>query len=75
MATICTPAKFTTNERIDAIILDGQLDKYKNISVSVAIEGSTAIGIDAPESNLELRVLLQKKIIQIYSQTKSHHTY
>ncbi|SDJ14779.1 kanamycin nucleotidyltransferase C-terminal domain-containing protein [Salimicrobium halophilum] len=57
-----TPEKFTTKDRMKAAneILKELKDKYKESLIAVAIEGSTAKGLDAPESDLELRVLLDK---------------
>ncbi|QTM98262.1 hypothetical protein ERJ70_02380 [Sediminibacillus dalangtanensis] len=54
------PKKFTHKERLQIAnkILEVLKDRYKKSLVSVAIEGSTAKGLDAPESDLELRVLL-----------------
>ncbi|MFD2640220.1 hypothetical protein [Piscibacillus salipiscarius] len=54
---------FTTEDRLRVAnqILDVLKEKYKESLIAVAIEGSTAKGLDAPESDLELRVLLDTK--------------
>lgn len=54
------PNKFSTEERFEVAyeILNELLNKYKKNLLSVAIEGSTAKGMDGPESDLELRVVI-----------------
>lgn len=54
------PNKFSTEERFEVAyeILNELLNKYKKNLLSVAIEGSTAKGMDCPESDLELRVVI-----------------
>lgn len=58
-----TPKKFTTEARFTVanILLDKLKENYQDTLVFVSIEGSTAKGLDAPESDLELRVLLDKE--------------
>ncbi|WP_173915930.1 kanamycin nucleotidyltransferase C-terminal domain-containing protein [Halobacillus sp. Marseille-Q1614] len=57
-----TPNKFTNEDRLKTAykILKNLKGRYKDSLISVAVEGSTAKGLDAPESDLELRVLLDK---------------
>lgn len=57
-----TPNKFTNEDRFKTAyeILKNLKDKYNESLISVAVEGSTVKGLDAPESDLELRVLLDK---------------
>ncbi|GGD13539.1 kanamycin nucleotidyltransferase C-terminal domain-containing protein [Pontibacillus salipaludis] len=57
------PNKFKTEERFEIAdeILNELLSKYKSNLVSVAIEGSTAKGLDLPESDLELRVVIKER--------------
>lgn len=57
------PNKFKTEERIEIAkeILEELAIKYKDNLISVAIEGSTAKGMDVPESDLELRVVINEK--------------
>ncbi len=58
-----SPGSFTTLDRLETAdnILRKLKEKYEDSLISVAIEGSTAKGLDAPESDLELRVLLDKE--------------
>lgn len=55
------PNKFQTQDRYDIAdeIFNKLLGKYGNNLISFAIEGSTAKGIDYPESDLELRIVVQ----------------
>lgn len=57
-----SPKKFTTEDRLQTAnnILEVLKERYKDSLIAVAIEGSTAKGLDAPESDLELRVLLSE---------------
>ena len=54
------PNKFSTEERFEVAyeILNELLSKYKKNLLTVAIEGSTAKGMDGLESDLELRVVI-----------------
>lgn len=54
------PQEFTTNDRLHVAneILETLITKYGERLISVAIEGSTAKGIDRPQSDLELRVVV-----------------
>lgn len=55
------PNKFYTEERFQIAdeIFKELLNKYMDNLISVAIEGSTAKGMDGPESDLELRVVIK----------------
>jgi kanamycin nucleotidyltransferase len=57
------PNTFNSQERLAIAneILDDLLNKYKNNLISVAIEGSTAKGMDVPESDLELRAVINRR--------------
>lgn len=57
------PNKFSNEERLEIAneILKELLNKYKQNLLSVAIEGSTAKGLDGPESDLELRVVIKER--------------
>lgn len=57
------PKKFSNEERIHTAIkiLNVLKERYKESLISVVVEGSSAKGLDAPESDLELRVLLDKE--------------
>ncbi|MFS1519610.1 hypothetical protein V1503_24595 [Bacillus sp. SCS-151] len=54
------PNKFKSQDRFQIAeeINNELLKKYKDNLISVAIEGSTAKGMDCPESDLELRVIV-----------------
>lgn len=56
-----SPDKFTTAQRVAAAkeIARRLADKYGSNLIAVAIEGSTAKGLDLPESDLELAVIIQ----------------
>ncbi|MGM0803825.1 MAG: kanamycin nucleotidyltransferase C-terminal domain-containing protein [Bacillota bacterium] len=54
------PQEFTRDDRLYVAneILENLITKYGERLISVAIEGSTAKGIDRPQSDLELRVVV-----------------
>lgn len=55
------PKKFRTQDRYNIAndILNELMNKYNDNLISVAIEGSTAKGMDRPESDLELRAVVK----------------
>ncbi|MCE4049120.1 nucleotidyltransferase domain-containing protein [Bacillus sp. Au-Bac7] len=57
------PKKFSTEERFEIAnkILIELIKQYKQNLLSVALEGSTAKGLDGPESDLELRVVIKER--------------
>ncbi|MFG6494717.1 hypothetical protein P8610_05120 [Fictibacillus sp. UD] len=63
------PNKFQTQDRYDLAIeiLDELKKKYKDDLISVVIEGSTAKGTDCPESDLEMRVVVNGRDSGWYS--------
>ncbi len=62
------PQEFTTDDRLHVAneILENLLRKYGERLISVAIEGSTAKGTDRPESDLELRVVVEGRESEWY---------
>lgn len=57
------PKSFSSKERWDIAyeILEKLKDTYKDELLSVAVEGSTAKGLDHPQSDLEFRVVLRRE--------------
>lgn len=55
------PGKFTTEQRLAAAkaIAERLKDRYKEELIAVIVEGSTAKGLDLPESDLELSVVIK----------------
>ncbi|ANC77296.1 hypothetical protein ABE65_010970 [Fictibacillus phosphorivorans] len=62
------PLEFTTDDRLHVAneILETLITKYGERLISVAIEGSTAKGIDRPQSDLELRVVVDSRESEWY---------
>ncbi|MBN3555641.1 hypothetical protein JYA63_15290 [Fictibacillus nanhaiensis] len=63
------PQEFTTDDRLYVAheIFETLLRKYEERLISVAIEGSTAKGMDRPESDLELRVVVDGRESEWYA--------
>jgi kanamycin nucleotidyltransferase len=62
------PKEFRTQDRYNIAndILNELMNKYKDNLISVAVEGSTAKGMDRPESDLELRVVVKSRDSEWY---------
>jgi kanamycin nucleotidyltransferase len=62
------PKKFQTQDRYEIAneIFNELMNKYEDNLISVAIEGSTAKGLDCPESDLELRAVVKGRESEWY---------